>query len=457
MVKSGDWLVPRVGGEPHLTKPPVTYWIVAVSMKAFGQGESAVRLPVAVAYALSVLLTVGIGAQLSGSFSTGFLAGLFQMISPLAFLGAHVVTTDTFVVLFVMLYLSCFWAALTAPDSRSSRRWMLAMSFFLTAAFLTKGPPALLPALAALVFLIVRHRHHEWKQLVYFPAVALFIVGSASWYVAVLSLVPDAISVWKLEAFHKVFVSSNRDMPAYYYPVILMIGALPGAIIIARAVFRRKSGLSGCATVSSVQRESIWFLSMWLILPLLIFMLSRTRLILYVLPLVPAVNILAATISGYHFDNTEPKYFPLPARWLAVVGVVLVALMGVKAVVAAHGDLSKDMKPVADAIRLDAHEHHTIPVLILTMGKMGNGLLYYLNGPVVHRVGSEVALGSHASKSKLFNQAIATPIPLNHSQYVVVSNTDVLKYQRKLGTQAVPVYLNREWGVFRRQQNGSGI
>ncbi|MST00629.1 MAG: hypothetical protein EXS29_04885, partial [Pedosphaera sp.] len=49
MVESGDWLVPRIWYVPHLDKPPMTYWLVAFSIKAFGVNEWAIRLPLALA------------------------------------------------------------------------------------------------------------------------------------------------------------------------------------------------------------------------------------------------------------------------------------------------------------------------------------------------------------------------------------------------------------------------
>ena len=49
MIETGNWLVPHFWYLPHLDKPPMTYWLVAASMKLFGQNEWAVRLPVALA------------------------------------------------------------------------------------------------------------------------------------------------------------------------------------------------------------------------------------------------------------------------------------------------------------------------------------------------------------------------------------------------------------------------
>ena len=43
MLESGDWLVPHYRGEPFFDKPPLTYWLMAVSMKLFGPTAAAGR------------------------------------------------------------------------------------------------------------------------------------------------------------------------------------------------------------------------------------------------------------------------------------------------------------------------------------------------------------------------------------------------------------------------------
>ena len=47
MIELNDWLVPHLWYVPHLDKPPLTYWAVAISISVFGENEWAVRLPLA--------------------------------------------------------------------------------------------------------------------------------------------------------------------------------------------------------------------------------------------------------------------------------------------------------------------------------------------------------------------------------------------------------------------------
>ena len=45
MVRSGDWLVPRIDGLPFVHKPPLYFWIEAAFIKAFGISALVSRLP----------------------------------------------------------------------------------------------------------------------------------------------------------------------------------------------------------------------------------------------------------------------------------------------------------------------------------------------------------------------------------------------------------------------------
>ena len=44
MYASGDWLVPRLAGRPHLDKPPLTYWAASLGYAALGVTPFAGRL-----------------------------------------------------------------------------------------------------------------------------------------------------------------------------------------------------------------------------------------------------------------------------------------------------------------------------------------------------------------------------------------------------------------------------
>ena len=85
MMASGDYLTPTLNGVPHLAKPPLTYWLIAFSLKTLGVNEFAARLPVALA-AMGTLLAV----YLLGRRAAGEACGLWAavvLLSSLLFLG----------------------------------------------------------------------------------------------------------------------------------------------------------------------------------------------------------------------------------------------------------------------------------------------------------------------------------------------------------------------------------
>ena len=56
MASSGDWITPRLWGEPWFEKPPLLYWMVALGFKAGLSQDLAPRLPIALLSAAFILL-----------------------------------------------------------------------------------------------------------------------------------------------------------------------------------------------------------------------------------------------------------------------------------------------------------------------------------------------------------------------------------------------------------------
>ncbi|MDB6168210.1 MAG: glycosyl transferase family 39, partial [Verrucomicrobia bacterium] len=93
MAVSGDWLVPHLNGFEHFQKPPLLYWLTALSMRLLGPNEWAARLPPAFAALGTVLLTAWIGTTLFGR-REGYLAGLILLSSGGFFILARLLTPD---------------------------------------------------------------------------------------------------------------------------------------------------------------------------------------------------------------------------------------------------------------------------------------------------------------------------------------------------------------------------
>src|SRR5580704_1569868 len=66
-VDHNHWLVAQIQGRPRLEKPPLPRWSIAALMKVTGcRDERVVRLPGAIAGALSIALIYALGLRMGG-------------------------------------------------------------------------------------------------------------------------------------------------------------------------------------------------------------------------------------------------------------------------------------------------------------------------------------------------------------------------------------------------------
>ena len=173
MEQSGNWLIPTVDGEtPHLTKPPLTYWALAASFAALGHNEWAARLPSALAYVGTGLFVFGLGRRLCPR--RPWLPAVVWGLSFGPVIAANVVSTDPLLVLFETAAMYAFVEA-WSRDRADARRWYVWMWFAWGLAFMTKGPPGLLPLFAMTLMLAV-HDRPRLRAMYASPGSQLFLV-----------------------------------------------------------------------------------------------------------------------------------------------------------------------------------------------------------------------------------------------------------------------------------------
>ena len=159
MSATGDWLTPRLDGFEHFAKPPLTYWLIAASMSAFGVNEFAARLPATLA-ALGTLLAVYALVKSARDETTALWAVVMLATTAMFFVVARLITTDMLLTCWTTCAIACAWRWYVSEH----RRWGAIMWFyvFLGLIFLTKGPVGL--ALVAFALAGLRWRKQEDAQ-----------------------------------------------------------------------------------------------------------------------------------------------------------------------------------------------------------------------------------------------------------------------------------------------------
>ena len=104
MLDSGDWISPRRNDDVgHWTKPPVTYWAIATSAALFGRNPWAARLPIALAYLLTVVVTWRLARRLAAGAEDIAALAFATMLLPVV--ASQLITTDFLLTAFeVMAY-----------------------------------------------------------------------------------------------------------------------------------------------------------------------------------------------------------------------------------------------------------------------------------------------------------------------------------------------------------------
>jgi 4-amino-4-deoxy-L-arabinose transferase len=337
MLSTGNFLEPKLDGRPHWTKPPLSYWSIAAGMAVFGRNEYGARFANAAAFLLTVLAVGATGSALWGR-TAGIAAGLVYATSPFPALAASTVTTDTILTLWEVCAVLCYVLAVRPGESEAprtatvSRAWMAGMWACFGLGFMTKGPPALLPLAAVAVW----HRLGRRRARLADPVgPAIFAAVALPWFGLVSLENPGLLSYFLgKEVVARVTTDDFGRNAQWYMPFVLYLPLLilgPGAwsfhswkLFTTRRLYDPRRLVRTIATGSPGA-----LLLLWLLIPLSVFFVSRSRLPLYVLPLFAPVSL--AIGRG------------LPRRvWaLAVLcGLALVAIKGGSSLL----DSPKDMR-----------------------------------------------------------------------------------------------------------------
>lgn len=440
MVRLDDFVNPRLSLEvTHFAKPPLTYWAIAASVAAFGHSELAVRLPNALAFVLTVLLVWRMGRWLVPK--RPWLPALVYGSFLLPYGAANFVTTDTLLTLFEALAMCGFVEARFGPPSHR-RRGLLVMWVGFGLAFLTKGPPGLLPLLAVIAFEALAPRQRSGSpgdraravaRLVTPAGLLAFVAIGLTWYVVAVLLHPELLGYFLgNELYGRLFTTAHDRNPEWYgalsvYLPTLLVGGLPWTPFAGAAAvgFLRRTGRSWWRELRNGDPERL-LLVLWFVLPLGVLALARSRLPLYALPLFVPLALVAARRV-----DRRPAWRPVT---VAAVALWIVAMVGLRAGIA-RVPSKRDARATAAAV-VSAVEGPVDEVLLVG-SRSGYGLSFYLGCEV-----EPVALSEDEARAHLPDpvQTLADELgePEGRRAFLVPTHR-AAEFERELLLLAIPI------------------
>ena len=293
MLSGGDWVTPHLNGLVYLEKPPLQYWITALSLHYFGASEAAARLWTGLAGFLSLVIVFALGRRLWG-FEAGMKALLLTAASTLFVLLGHQLTLDMTLSFFLLACLACFvMAQIDRGGPRRDRAWMLGCWAAMALATLTKGLiGALIPAATLLLYCGWARDGTVLRRLHIRFGAALYAAIAAPWFVLAARANPDFLSFFFVREHLQRFFTpiEERAEPWWFFGAVLAVGILPWFPLALRCLLKvpRPSVPRG----EFDPRRVLWI---WCVFVLVFFSLSHSKLIPYILPMVAPLGLLCAS------------------------------------------------------------------------------------------------------------------------------------------------------------------
>lgn len=316
MYECGNWIVPTFNFQLRVDKPALLYWLQGLAYHHFGINEFSARLPSALAALLSVLLVYELGRRMFGA-AVGLLAGLVLASNVLFCASAHFANPDALLNACTLMTFVFFWR----DFERGGHGWLVLGGFSTGLGMLAKGPVALLLPMAALgLFLFWSGQTRRWLRAPLLGGVLVFILVAVPWYAWVAA---DT----KAEFLRGFFLRHNLDRfltpmenhrgSVLYYLLIVLVGFAPWSIFFVPVAWH---GWQRRRAVDPRYR----FLGCWIVVYLLFFTVSSTKLPNYVLPLYPPLALLVA-----HFLDRWRRGEVTPPAWVMHASLASLCLVGI--------------------------------------------------------------------------------------------------------------------------------
>jgi 4-amino-4-deoxy-L-arabinose transferase-like glycosyltransferase len=362
MAETGDWVTPRLYGQPWFEKPILYYWAAAVGFRLRLPAEWAARLPSALA-ALAAALAIG---WVAGKYYARKVDSLANpvLLAPLLFsttvaaIGfSRSAAPDMLFsasIALAMASSACVLARAGAlrcvdtaePAGRGDAVHLALFGFFLALATLAKGPAAVALGGGAIALWAVFAR--KWRaavRLAHPIVVGVFCVVALPWYVVCAMRNPDFLRVFFLQHNFERYLTPmfQHRQPFWFFGPIVLVALVPWTALLCPVA---REGMK-------LWRQKSWydspgfFFACWAVFPIVFFSFSQSKLPGYVLPAIPPLALLCAVaaIRAIEKNSTETRiaFAAIGATWL------LLGIFAWRALPRVSAGLTDNLRPLAAA------------------------------------------------------------------------------------------------------------
>jgi 4-amino-4-deoxy-L-arabinose transferase-like glycosyltransferase len=175
------------GGFVSIDKPPLGFWLQALSAKMFGFHGWALILPQVLASVVSVLILYRLVCRVFGADS-GLIASLILAVTPISVATARNNTIDSMLVFAV---LAAAWMLFKAIEQqKEGLRWMIASAIMIGLAFNIKMLEAYLVLPAFILLIILQRQMTKLQKLKQLSIATVFLIVVSLMWAVIVDLTP---------------------------------------------------------------------------------------------------------------------------------------------------------------------------------------------------------------------------------------------------------------------------
>jgi 4-amino-4-deoxy-L-arabinose transferase-like glycosyltransferase len=324
MVERGDYVIPRLNGVLYFEKPPMLYWLNAMSIRFLGTSEWYLRMWPALFALGGCLMTYTAGRKLFGR-SAG-LTGTVVLATSLLYYGlSRILILDMIVSSMIAVTLFAFILGVREPPGRTRRLWFYLLYTGAALATLTKGLIGfVLPGAVIFCWLLLTH---QWRRLRPFYLVTgslIFLAIALPWHVLAARANEDFFQFYIIHSHFDRFTSKvhGHQQPIWFFIPIALAGLFPWVCFLWPAL--RRKHLDPAFRVET--RSPFRFMLIWAGFILFFFSISGSKLPPYILPMLPPLALLIGVFLARIWEDRLFDGIKVGLR--VYLGVCILLLIG---------------------------------------------------------------------------------------------------------------------------------
>ncbi|WP_460118315.1 ArnT family glycosyltransferase [Pseudomonas sp. S2_C03] len=298
-----DWVTPRLFGQPFLEKPPLSLWLDAGAIRAFGGTPWAVRLASAFAGLFSVMLLYALLRRFGRPQAIAWTAAMLLATMASYWSNVRGVGEDALLALGVSMALLAFFQGHRQPRLGNA----LLFASGIAIATLSKGVLGLaLPGVVIFAYLLTESLIDKRLTLRHWLRPGLLtLVGLLPllMWLAVLyqrggaQALQEVLLTNSVGRFSGSFVEAGHYEPFYYYLAKLPQAFLPWNILVYLGLWHFRKSL--------MANRYLLFFTLWILAQFLMLTLASSKRTVYLMSMTPAAAVIAAEYAAVLFERLQ--------------------------------------------------------------------------------------------------------------------------------------------------------